>query len=94
MKAKKKRIIVRMCVHCRVRFAQNELYRLQYIQQSPIAQKKIMLYSGQGRSFYLCCECVSHRKVAHSLCRVCKVDKKGKDDMDKNLKEAICQQQK
>lgn len=43
---------VRMCVLCRDRIVQNDLLRLQCI------DKKLVPFTGNGRSFYICCECI------------------------------------
>jgi len=57
----------RMCVACRERFEQKALLRLQCMQQH------LSSYSGLGRSFYLCFECVENeKKVTRALARVCK----------------------
>ncbi len=57
----------RMCVACRERFAQKALLRLRCEQQH------LSSYSGSGRSFYLCFECVENeKKVTRALARVCK----------------------
>ena len=75
---------VRMCINCRNRFAQKDLLRLQ-------CEKKFNLkfYSNQGRSFYLCSECINsyyketetnknaqNQQLFKSIMRVCKVSKK------------------
>jgi len=57
----------RMCVACRERFEQKALLRLQCKEQ------KLSSYSGSGRSFYLCLECVENeKKVTRALARACK----------------------
>jgi predicted RNA-binding protein YlxR (DUF448 family) len=57
----------RMCVACRERFEQKALLRLQCKQQHLIS------YSGSGRSFYLCFDCVENeKKVTRALARACK----------------------
>ncbi|MDA3947502.1 MAG: DUF448 domain-containing protein [Helicobacteraceae bacterium] len=56
-----------MCVACRERFEQKALLRLQCKQQHLIS------YSGSGRSFYLCFDCVENeKKVTRALARACK----------------------
>ncbi|BCD67577.1 DUF448 domain-containing protein [Nitratiruptor sp. YY09-18] len=57
-----------MCIHCKNRFYQNELYRLQ------CKEKRIYAFSGFGRSFYLCKSCIDDTKLPKSLARICKVD--------------------
>ncbi|MEA3523109.1 MAG: DUF448 domain-containing protein [Campylobacterota bacterium] len=56
-----------MCIVCRGKFAQSELVRLQ------CQERQLIPYSNQGRSFYLCKDCVEdNRKCAKTLARVCK----------------------
>lgn len=56
-----------MCVACRERFEQKSLLRLQCKEQ------RLSSYSGSGRSFYLCTECVENeKKVTRALARACK----------------------
>ena len=56
-----------MCVACRERFEQKSLLRLQCEQQ------RLLLFSGSGRSFYLCTECTdNNKKVTRALARACK----------------------
>lgn len=80
---------IRMCVCCRGRFAQDSLYRLQYCANG----KRLVAYSGLGRSFYLCSPCAASERVWAALVRVCKVDKKQKHMLSESLKEIICQYQ-
>jgi len=47
---------IRMCIMCRKREYQSSLFRLQLI------DGLIVPYSGSGRSFYLCSECISNPK--------------------------------
>ena len=57
----------RMCVACRERFEQRSLLRLQCKQQ------QLLVFSGFGRSFYLCYECIENEKKAtRALARACK----------------------
>jgi predicted RNA-binding protein YlxR (DUF448 family) len=70
---------VRMCITCRERLGKSELLRLQ------CQNKKLVLFTGNGRSFYICHECVKfgiktqnnqtkrlEKKIKSSLCRECK----------------------
>ena len=57
---------VRMCVQCRVRATQNTLLRLQ------CSNKNLTVFSGEGRSFYLCEDCFEHKNIARTLARMCK----------------------
>jgi predicted RNA-binding protein YlxR (DUF448 family) len=57
----------RMCVACRERFEQKLLLRLQCKEQ------RLSAYSGEGRSFYLCLDCLENeKKVTRALARACK----------------------
>jgi predicted RNA-binding protein YlxR (DUF448 family) len=64
-----------MCINCRDRFAQSKLIRLQ--SHKTDIGFKIVLFSGEGRSFYLCKECLSleERKLNKALFRQCKSNK-------------------
>ncbi|PAF49101.1 hypothetical protein BKH41_03155 [Helicobacter sp. 12S02232-10] len=55
---------VRMCVCCRQRFMQSELFRLQ------INNAGIKLFDGNGRSFYLCEKCINSSKIIISLTKL------------------------
>ena len=71
---------IRMCVSCRVRFAQNILIRLQ------CKEKVLSLFSGNGRSFYLCKLCLENEnKLYKALCRQCKNNKKYPMDLKEIL---------
>jgi uncharacterized protein len=57
----------RMCIVCRGKFVQSELVRLQ------CQDRHLISYRNQGRSFYLCKDCVDdEKKCAKSLARACK----------------------
>jgi predicted RNA-binding protein YlxR (DUF448 family) len=57
----------RTCITCRGKFAQSKLVRLQ------CKDRQLVSYSHQGRSFYLCKDCVDdEKKTARSLARACK----------------------
>jgi predicted RNA-binding protein YlxR (DUF448 family) len=80
--AKKLHQPTRMCVACRRRDAQKNLFRLRCEDQ------EIGLYPGFGRSFYLCQDCLKdQKKVLRSLMRECRGGDKDKH-MNK-LKEII-----
>ena len=72
----------RMCISCRKRDAQDNLVRLQCI------NNLLEVYKMSGRSFYLCKDCIEEeKKVLKSLMRQCK---SGEKDILKNkLKEII-----
>jgi len=52
----KKHIPIRMCVSCRKRVKQKELMRLQKLENN------VVLFSGAGRSFYICFDCINNDK--------------------------------
>ncbi|MBD3809645.1 MAG: DUF448 domain-containing protein [Sulfuricurvum sp.] len=57
---------IRMCVICRGRFEQSKLLRLQ------CKEGNLEPHMGEGRSFYLCLECVETKKTPSQLARQCK----------------------
>jgi len=62
----------RMCISCKERIEQNKLVRLQ------CKNREIVPYSYEGRSFYLCKDCLKNAKedkLAKSLQRYCKTGK-------------------
>ena len=64
---KKLHLPIRMCVSCRERDTQNNLYRLQCIEGS------IDIFNKNGRSFYVCNECLNQeKKVFKALMRQCR----------------------
>ncbi len=76
------KIPFRMCITCRQRDAQSKLLRLQCIEGS------ISLFKGEGRSFYLCKNCLrEEKKTSKSLMRQCKSGEK--DKLMNKLKEII-----
>ncbi len=60
---------IRMCVVCRKRFFQNELIRMQCI------NNELIPFTGSGRSFYVCKECVKSHKFIKYVSRICNIDK-------------------
>ncbi len=85
--AKKFNQPTRMCISCRERNSQDSLIRLQYINAS------LEAYSGSGRSFYLCKDCLSQEiKAVKSLMRQCKSG--DKDKIMNRLKEIITDDRK
>jgi predicted RNA-binding protein YlxR (DUF448 family) len=67
---------LRMCVVCRKRFYQNELNRLQ------CKNAKLILFSGSGRSFYVCKDCVNNKKFVNYISKICKISKeKAKEEI-------------
>jgi len=61
---------IRMCIACRSRHPQNTLIRLRQ------ADKDIIAYDGQGRSFYLCINCSENEKKIKGLSKRFKQDQK------------------
>jgi predicted RNA-binding protein YlxR (DUF448 family) len=59
----------RMCIACRSRHPQNTLIRLK------LSGKDVVVYDGQGRSFYLCDDCVKNEKKVKGLVKRFKQDK-------------------
>jgi len=85
--AKKFNQPLRMCISCRTKDAQNKMLRLQYTNGS------LERFTGYGRSFYLCNECIlSEKKVTKSLMRQCKSP--DRDRLINKLKEIITDDRK
>lgn len=57
----------RMCVKCRCKFHQKELLRLQSDSVS------LYKFSGEGRSFYVCGECLEHPKTLQVIQKINKL---------------------
>ncbi len=77
----------RMCVSCRKRDNQDNLVRLQCIDGG------LSAFSGVGRSFYFCHECLENdKKVLKSLMRICRSGDKEK--LMNKLKEIIAHERK
>jgi len=73
---------LRMCISCRERDSQEKLLRLQCVDGS------IEVFSGSGRSFYICQNCISEeKKVLKALMRQCKSG--DRDKFMNKLKEII-----
>jgi predicted RNA-binding protein YlxR (DUF448 family) len=71
---------IRMCISCRGRFEQNRLTRFQ------CKDKKLSLFTGVGRSMYLCKNCIEDtNKLSKSLKRACKNNKKYEIDLKEIL---------
>ena len=60
---------IRMCIACRSRHPQNTLIRVK------LSGKEVVIYDGQGRSFYLCTDCVKNEKKVKGLVKRFKQDK-------------------
>ena len=85
--AKKFHQPTRMCISCRVRESQNNLLRLQ------CHDGELDLFTGNGRSFYLCQSCLSEeKKLIRALMRQCRSSEK--DKLMNKLKEIITDDRK
>ena len=72
----------RMCISCRERDSQNNLFRLR------CQDGELMPFCGVGRSFYLCKNCMGEeKKLVKSLMRQCRSGDKNK--LMNKLKEII-----
>jgi predicted RNA-binding protein YlxR (DUF448 family) len=57
----------RMCIACRQKAEQSTLIRLQ------CTNGNLHSFSGEGRSFYICHNCVTdHKKMVRALARACR----------------------
>lgn len=65
---------VRMCIMCKERRLKSKLKRFQ------CSNKALSLYSGSGRSFYLCTSCLNKndKKLLKSLSHKCKTNNEEK----------------
>ncbi len=85
--AKKFHEPIRTCVACRVKEAQQKLTRLQCVDGNLTA------FSGCGRSFYLCKNCLKEeKKLTKALMRQCRTSQK--DKLMNKLKEIITDDRK
>ena len=57
----------RMCLACRARLLQSELKRLQVVQNA------LCVFSGVGRSFYLCARCYEDPKAMRGVMKRYKI---------------------
>ena len=70
---------IRMCISCRKREPQKELYRLQRV------ESKLIKYSGVGRSFYLCKECLTSKHIAKKIAGRMKINLISVEELIKEL---------
>jgi len=85
--AKKFNQVIRMCISCRQRDAQINLYRLR------CENSQLSVFTGIGRSFYICKLCIDNeRKISKALMRQCKSGDKTK--FMNTLKEIITDDRK
>jgi predicted RNA-binding protein YlxR (DUF448 family) len=75
----KKRVPIRMCIACQKRELQNSLIRVQK------RENKAVLYSGEGRSFYLCKACLSGKHISNIISGRMKIDKRSVEVLLKEL---------
>ena len=75
---------IRMCISCRRREPQKKLIRLQ-------AKDAVLIrYSGAGRSFYLCKECLKNDKhLGKKIAGRLKIDLKRVEEFIKELKSNV-----
>jgi len=66
---------VRMCVSCRERFKRDLLYRFQ------CKNSTLVLFSGEGRSFYVCESCIKNKKFVNYISKLCKISKTDAKEM-------------
>jgi len=71
----KKHKPIRMCVVCRNRFFQNELNRLQ------CKDNELIKFKGEGRSFYVCKNCINSKKLINFISKHCKISKQKAKEM-------------
>ena len=60
---------IRMCVACRKREKQSNLIRLQCI------ENRLVNFTGNGRSFYVCKDCINSKKFIKYISKLCKLSK-------------------
>ncbi len=85
--AKKFHQPTRMCVSCRTKEPQSNLFRLQCL------NGELTAFDGIGRSFYLCQSCLSdNKKLFRVLMRQCRSSQK--DKLMNKLKEIIADDRK
>ena len=79
--ARNSHVPIRMCIQCRERKEQTELYRLQ------CKQDQVQLFDGVGRSLYVCEGCIENPKLVKHLAGRCKSGKDSHDNIHNVLKE-------
>ena len=70
---------IRMCISCRKREPQQELYRLQK------EESIVIKYSGVGRSFYLCKECLTSKHIEKKIAGRMKLNISSVEELIKEL---------
>jgi len=74
---------IRMCISCRKREPQQELYRLQN------REGILVKYQGIGRSFYLCNDCLNSKHIEKKIAGRMKLDLKSVEELIKELKSNV-----
>ncbi|MGE4295439.1 MAG: DUF448 domain-containing protein [Campylobacterales bacterium] len=72
-----------MCIVCRQRFEQRQLFRLQ------CADGRVVAYQKRGRSFYICPGCVSSPKISKQIARNCRIKEPDLEMIAQAVKESI-----
>ncbi|MDF1876412.1 DUF448 domain-containing protein [Sulfurimonas sp. SAG-AH-194-L11] len=73
---------IRMCISCRERAVQSNLFRLRCV------DGELSSFDGIGRSFYLCFSCLDDgKKLSKALMRQCRTNKR--EQLMNKLKEII-----
>jgi len=70
---------IRMCISCRKREPQQELYRLQK------EESIVIKYRGVGRSFYLCKECLMSKHIEKKIAGRMKLNITSVEELIKEL---------
>ena len=70
---------IRMCISCRKREPQQELYRLQK------EERILVKYRGVGRSFYLCKECLNSKHLEKKIAGRMKLEITSVEEIIKEL---------
>jgi len=70
---------IRMCIVCKKRDFQFNLIRLQ------CENKKVIYFKGNGRSFYVCKECIIDKKFIKYISKMCKISKEKSKEIIKEL---------
>jgi len=68
---------IRMCIVCKKRDFQKNLIRLQ-------CKETLTLFTGSGRSFYVCNECITKKKFKKYIANLCKTSI---NEIEKRIKE-------
>lgn len=72
-----------MCIQCRKRLQQNELFRLQ------LRDGKVERFNHIGRSFYLCPSCIESQKTYKHLVKRFKLRENAQESLSSLIKEIV-----